>query len=186
MIYDDLTIRDCSDVYRPREDTKLMAKAVEEHAFGRVLDMGTGTGALGIVAAKNGCDVTFADKNASAVECAKSNAELNGAAGKFVVSDLFASIRGRFDTVIFNPPYLLSSSVPSDPGLAQLEGGVHGREIIDRFLDEYALHVEPKHKVLLLESSLNGYEHDVAKLGAKVIGKAHYFFEDLVVLLLEQ
>ncbi|MCL4411359.1 methyltransferase [Candidatus Marsarchaeota archaeon] len=186
MIYDSLVINDCTDVYKPREDTVLMAKAVEEHAFGQVLDLGTGTGALGIVAAKKGCSVTFADISASAVECAKSNAELNGVSGKFVVSDLFDSIRGRFDTIIFNPPYLPSETTPNDPKLVPLEGGSRGREVIDRFLEEYKQHVEPKHKVLLLESSMNGYEGDIARLGAKIIGKTHYFFEDLVVLLLEQ
>jgi hypothetical protein len=40
-----------------------------------------------------------------------------------------------------------------------------------------------RHVVLLLESSINDYEKDVKRLDAKIVGKEHYFFEDLVVLL---
>ena len=43
--------------------------------------------------------------------------------------------------------------------------------------------VMPDHVVLLMESTINEYEKDVKRLKAKIVGKEHYFFEDLVVLL---
>jgi release factor glutamine methyltransferase len=166
-------------VYEPREDSYLLAKAVGEYAFGKVLDLGTGTGIQGITAALKGCEVTFADVDRGALECAKMNAELNRVDGTFVRSDLFGGIKGKFNTIIFNPPYLESKKVKD----LALDGGLSGRVLIDRFLKDYKKHLLAKHAVLLLESSINGYEKDVKRLGAKIVGKEHYFFEDLVVLL---
>jgi release factor glutamine methyltransferase len=179
MEIDNLTIKSQKNVYYPREDSYLLAKAVEKHAFGKTLDLGTGTGILGIVAAKKGCEVTFADINPDAISCAKENAKLNNVKGEFVVSDMFSKINGKFDTIIFNPPYLPSEEIKD----IALDGGEFGRELIEKFIKSYKQHVNDKHVVLLLESLFNKYEEDVKKLNAKLISKEHYFFEDLVVLL---
>ncbi len=183
MLFDTLKIRSCSSVYSPREDSRILADAVEEHATGKVLDMGTGTGILGIIAAKVGCDTTFVDNDVKSIQCARQNAEANGVDGKFIVSDLFKDVKGRFNTIIFNPPYLPSGSVPRAQPLAALEGGRGGREVIDRFLSEYKGYVSRNHEVLMVESSLSDYARDIARLNATVVKKAHYFFEDLVVLM---
>jgi len=180
MIVENLRFKSYKDIYMPREDSYMLAGAVEEHAFGRMLDMGTGSGIQGIVAAKKGCEVTFCDIDPSAIECAKSNAELNEAKGEFLVSDMFDKIKGRFDTIVFNPPYLPSNA---NRHLA-LDGGKEGRLYIDRFIKSYKEHINERHAVLLLESSFNDYDKDVARLHAKVVAKSHYFFEDLAVLLL--
>ncbi|MFI5412372.1 MAG: HemK2/MTQ2 family protein methyltransferase [Candidatus Micrarchaeales archaeon] len=173
-------------IYEPREDSYLLAKAVEEKAFGKVLDLGTGSGIQGITAALKGCEVTFADIDENAISCARNNAKLNKVKGNFVVSDLFSNINEKFNTIIFNPPYLPSSPLKNKRDIVYyLDGGVNGRETIDRFLAEYKKYLLPKHKVLLVESSLNSFEQDVKELKAKAVGKAHIFFEDIVVLEFE-
>lgn len=181
MLYEKLQITTEKGVYYPREDSYLLAGAVEKYAFGKALDLGTGTGIQGIVAAMKGCDVTFSDNDAYSISNARRNAEQNGVKGKFVISDLFSNIRGRFNTIIFNPPYLKSER-PGIAGESDLAGGVQGRELIDRFLAEYGSHVMAEHMVLLLESSQNRYERDVERLHAEIVAKAHYFFEDMAVL----
>lgn len=158
----------------------MLAKAVTAHAFGRVLDLGTGTGIQGITAARNGCDATFCDTDPHAIACAQSNAKRNGVLGKFIVSDMFRNINGRFNTIIFNPPYVASEEIRH----IALDGGKNGRDYIDRFLASYKDHVTERHAALLVESSFNCYENDLERLGARVVSKEHYFFEDLVVLLL--
>ncbi len=183
MLIDQIELKSCDGgIYEPLEDSVLLAKAVEEHAFGSFLDMGTGSGIQGIIAAKKGCDVTFADIDEKAIRCAKANAEANGVHGKFIVSDLFDGITGRFNTISFNPPYL-----PSEPIMGgrqreyALDGGRLGRELIDRFLANYSKYVEEKHIILLVESSFNGYQEDAELLKAEVT-KVHYSFEDIAVL----
>ena len=184
MLHERVSIMTLKDVYEPGEDSFLLAKVVEETAFGKVLDMCTGSGIQGIVAALKGCDVTFSDVDETALECAANNAEANHVKGKFVKSDLFQNIKGRYNTIIFNPPYLPSepSGRAEDPRLRALDGGKNGRRFIDRFIDSYKEHVLEDHIVLIVESSFNGYARDVRSLKAKVVAKAHYFFEDIVVL----
>ena len=72
-----------------------------------VLDLGTGCGIQGIFAAKNGAKVLSVDINPKAIKCAKINAKALGVLQKmrFTKSNIFSNIRGRFDYVIFNPPF---------------------------------------------------------------------------------
>ncbi len=174
----------CKFAYYPREDSELLEKAVEKYAFGKTLDLGTGSGLLGIVAAKKGAIVTFADIDEKALSDAKTNAKLNNICGKFVVTNLFSNIHERFNTIIFNPPYLYSKPLNKlkSKRIYALDGGIKGRELIDSFIKEYNKHVKKEHVVLMLESSLNDYEKDVTKLNAEIVEEKNLFFEKLVVL----
>lgn len=73
----------------------------------RVLDMGTGSGVNAILAAGRGAEVVAVDVNPHAVEAARANAERNGVPDRVTVaqSDLFSEVDGRFDLVIFDPPF---------------------------------------------------------------------------------
>jgi release factor glutamine methyltransferase len=171
--------------YASRGDSRMLASAVERYAFGKVLDMGSGTGIQGIVAAKKGCTVTFADRNPAAVECSKQNAKLNGVHGTFEVSDLFSNIKGSFDTIAFDPPYLRSFLIPKRfQDCAFHGGGLHGRGVIDRFLAGYSRHLADGGIVLLVEPPWAGWKKDAAHLGAEVVERKHYpMLGDFVVLM---
>jgi release factor glutamine methyltransferase len=123
--------------------------------------------------------VTFVDVDQNALECARANAKTNEIEGNFILSDMFEKIEGKFNTIIFNPPYVISEE---NRHLA-LDGGKDGRGYIDRFIRSYKDYILDEHVVLLLESSFNKYEKDVKRLNARIVSKEHYFFEDLVVLL---
>lgn len=73
----------------------------------RVLDMGTGSGVNAILAATKGADVVAVDVNPHAVAAARANAERNKVADRVDIrrSDLFAEVEGRFDLVVFDPPF---------------------------------------------------------------------------------
>jgi release factor glutamine methyltransferase len=73
----------------------------------RVLDMGTGCGVNAILAASTSNDVVAVDLNPIAVAAAKENACRNGVENRilFYVSDLFRSVEGKFDIIIFDPPF---------------------------------------------------------------------------------
>ncbi len=71
-----------------------------------VLDLGTGSGILALVAARKGALVTAVDINPAAVEAARENASRNGVAIHALVSDQFDAIDARkFDLIVVNPPY---------------------------------------------------------------------------------
>ena len=128
----------------PRPETEELAamvvQAVEEGQS--VLDLCTGSGAIAISvykeAEKNGRPIkmTAVDISEDALTLAKENAEANGAEIVFVQSDLFTRLRGRFDVIVSNPPYIPSAEIETlqrevksfEPRLA-LDGGEDGLDI---------------------------------------------------------
>lgn len=73
----------------------------------RVLDMGTGSGVNAILAASKSRDVVAVDINPHALEAARENAERNGVGDRITVlhSDVFDAVDGRFDLIVFDPPF---------------------------------------------------------------------------------
>ncbi|MFW6383394.1 MAG: HemK2/MTQ2 family protein methyltransferase [Nanoarchaeota archaeon] len=91
-------------VYEPAEDSVLLKRNIGNYAKGKVLDMGTGSGILAEEAKKYASSVTGADIGKEAVEYCKNRIR----AVNFIQSDLFSNINEKFDTILFNPPYLPS------------------------------------------------------------------------------
>jgi len=173
-------------VYLPAEDSFMLAEAVSKHARGRFLEIGCGCGLTTIAAAKAGCEATGVDVNPKAVENARLNAEANGVSCEFYVSNLFSRVKGRFDTIAMNPPYLPASG--EDIAWA---GGRTGRKLTDRFLKQFDRFLTPKGHVILLHSDLSDSGQTaiaLEKLGFKVrkVAQKEFFFERLYVLLGER
>ncbi len=139
------------EVYEPKEDSYLLLELVKKHASGKVLEIGTGSGILAIAAARKAKSVVAADINEKALKAAAENANKEKAKIKFVHSDLFENVKGKFDTIIFNPPYLAQDKGIEDRAIY---GGKKGHETIERFLDRSSEHLEANGKILLLFSSL--------------------------------
>ncbi|AZQ15152.1 HemK2/MTQ2 family protein methyltransferase [Halorubrum sp. PV6] len=176
-------------VYQPAEDSGLLAEAAVETAAGRVLEVGTGSGWVAQqIAEERGLDVVGSDLNPHAAR----QAHDRGVEG--VVADLLAPFRAdAFDTVCFNPPYL-----PTDPDNEwddwmehALSGGESGRELIEPFLDDVGRVLAPEGVVLLLVSSLTGYEEVLALVAdagfeAEPVVEESFPFETLTVLALRE
>jgi len=170
-------------VYKPLGDSMMLGHAVEKYAFGKMLDLGTGTGIQGIIGALKGCKVTFADINPNAIKCAMENAKLNGVKGSFIVSDLFKNVKGKFNTISIDPPFLKSGPVSSGRTDPSFDGGINGREVIDGFLDNYRKHVMKDHTVLMVGSYLTHFENDLRELNGEIVERRHYpLLGDYVVL----
>lgn len=105
-------IRTCPNVFNPRASSStrhICAWVRERSPLDSFLDMGTGTGAIGIVAALNGCtDVWMTDCNADAAECARANVRANGVGDHCMVEGCTgtSSIKRRFHMIVFAAPYL--------------------------------------------------------------------------------
>ncbi|HJW65968.1 MAG TPA: HemK2/MTQ2 family protein methyltransferase [Candidatus Bathyarchaeia archaeon] len=181
------------NVYEPAEDTFLLAENLDVNDGDIILDMGTGCGILGILAAKRAKYVVAVDINPYAVRCAKENALLNNARSKisFIQADLFEAFseKTKFDMILFNAPYLPVEENESTSWVSQAwSGGATGREVIDRFITESVAHLKERGRIILLQSSLADIEGTLLALkkqcmSGKVTAECvQPFFEKIVLL----
>lgn len=161
----------------PRPETEELAALVvgiaEEGQ--NILDLCTGSGAIAVSVYKEleKCNrkvkMTAVDISADALALAKENAEANEAKVLFVQSDLFKRLRGRFDIIVSNPPYIPTAEIQTlqgevkdhEPRLA-LDGGEDGLDFYRRIAQEASKYLN-RGGVLIMEVGA-GQAQDVVRL----------------------
>ena len=151
------------NVLIPQPDTEILVEEVVNICRGRscacphknikILDLCTGSGAIGISIAKNieNCEITLSDISSGALKIATQN--YNNIVGancvrpqnnniKIIQSDLFENIKDKFDIIVSNPPYIksdiiktLDKEVQNEPILA-LDGGKDGLDIYRKIIEQ--------------------------------------------------
>jgi release factor glutamine methyltransferase len=110
----------------PRPDTELLVDLALQRLpqNGRVLDLGTGSGAIAIAIAHTRPDasVTALDVSADALEIARRNAATHGVNVNFLLSDWYDALTGqRFDIIVANPPYIVAGDAHLSQGDLRFE-----------------------------------------------------------------
>lgn len=113
----------------------------------RVLDMGTGCGVNAILAASISQQVVAVDVNQIAVEAARENAQRNEVASRisFSVSDLFTNVEGKFDLVIFDPPFRWFA--PRD--ISEVGTADEGYRTLTKFFDQVPTYLNTDGRMLM-------------------------------------
>jgi release factor glutamine methyltransferase len=125
----------------PRPETELLVDLAENGQ--RVLDVGTGSGAIALAIAqeRTGVRVTGIDSSPDALEVARGNAERLGLDVEMMIADLI--VGGPYDLIVSNPPYVRDAEWPGlAPEISLYEpqdallGGPDGLDVIRRLVPE--------------------------------------------------
>ena len=170
-----------ADTLEPRDDTEALVDLVlpeirsiaDRYGEAKIVDMGTGTGAIAIalLANVNGLKATAVDISDDALKTASLNAENARVADRFssLKSDWFSGFSGKFDMIISNPPYIPESEISTlatevkkyDP-LRALSGGKDGLQFYRKLAEESRLFLKP-HGMIAVEIG-KSQEKDVIAL----------------------
>jgi release factor glutamine methyltransferase len=145
----------------PRPETEELAEWIlswKLPSTQRVLDMGCGSGVLGLTlgAERPDWDVILADVSPDALALTRENAgRLEISNASFFESDLFSAVDGPFDGIVANLPYVpesergtMAREVLHDPALA-LFSGADGLDLIRRFIPEAFQHLKPGGRLVM-------------------------------------
>lgn len=164
-----LKLKVTSDTLIPRTDTEtlveaVLAKVLQNDSL-KILDLGTGTGAIALAIAKHRAftQVTAVDASKNALKIAKKNAQILQIANvQFINSDWFSALKGqKFDVIVSNPPYIEAN----DPHLAKLTfepisaltSGADGLDDIRKIAQSALIYLKPQ-GWLMLEHGYNQAE----------------------------
>ena len=170
-----------ADTLEPRDDTEVLVDLVlpeirsiaDRYGEAKIVDMGTGTGAIAIALLANvdGLKATAVDISDDALKTASLNAENARVADRFssLKSDWFSGFSGKFDMIISNPPYIpenqistLATEVKKYDPLRALSGGKDGLQFYRKLAEECRPFLKP-HGMIAVEIG-KGQEKDVIAL----------------------
>lgn len=178
-------------MYSPQEDSFLLLEQVKKYARGKVLDMGTGSGiqARGAAEKKEVESVLAVDIDKKVIGELKKT--IHEPKIKFMVSDLFSNIFDKYDTIIFNPPYLPREKGDEKIKDPALFGGKEGYEILERFFMQVGRCLNDHGMILIVFSSFTQKEkvdEIIGKSGFSFeqLSTQHIFFEDLFVYAIKR
>lgn len=169
-------------VYEPAEDSFLLKNYIQglDLEDKKVLDVGTGSGIIGLTMAERGAAVTAVDINPEAVEVTKRKAEDEELEIDVRESDLFENVNEQFDLIVFNPPYL-----PGEKGAGDEEiwrGGKKGVELTERFLEDIDRYLKEEGFALLIISTRAEYEQLMDEYDLEVVDEEELWFETLLLI----
>lgn len=183
----DLDIAEHREVYPPSEDSQLFIESLDIREGGKVLEIGCGSGVVSIHCALNGAEVSCGDINPFAVELTRRNAGQNGVTLDVRETDVYSAFPGeRFDTILFNLPYLPAEEDEYDGELVKSwAGGSDGMGPLPELLAHAPEHLLPGGRIIVVVSSLMDQERLDEVIGDRpvtVLGELPLFFERLQIL----
>jgi len=178
-------------VYEPSDDSFLLAENLIINTGEKVLEIGTGSGIVAMYASKMTDEIVATDINFNAIELAEKNFASKGIENiQLLFGDLFEPVKNqKFDVILFNAPYLPTEEceILEDNLNYAFDGGLDGRKVIDKFLNEAKNHLNHNGRVQLIQSSLSNIEETISRLKdlgfkTEITATEKFFFEEIVLI----
>ncbi len=169
-------------IYKPADDTFMLADAVNALHGDNALEIGTGSGYIAAILANRFNTVVATDLRLEALLYAKSNSSNRNV--EFICcrnADAISNI--IFDLIAINPPYLPSERIED----VTVDGGRKGIEVALEMLKSASRLLKDDGRIVMVVSSLAGYDELLSSLHSLglygyIISRKRYWFEDLILL----
>ena len=174
-----------NNVLSPRPETELLVETainyIKNERLSAVLDLCAGSGCIGITLnLETGIDTTCSDVSKAAVKVARINSKKFSADVRLIHSNMFKRVKGGFDLIVSNPPYISSKEISGldvevknfDPMIA-LDGGADGLDYYREIASNARDYLNPS-GLILLEIGEN-QKDDIVKIFSS------YIFEKSIV-----
>lgn len=178
------------DTLVPRPETEELIDLILEKInpnSNNILDIGTGSGVIAITLAtklNNKANISASDISKKALSIAKANAKTHKSKIKFYYSNLLKNVKGKFNLIIANLPYVpakdykkLYQNLKYEPKIALTDNSNNGK-IYKELLSKITPHLEPDSQIFLeIDPSQDKY---ISKYSKKYLPKAEVtFYKDL-------
>lgn len=181
-----MSLKVTPDVFIPRPETEILIEEAlkiatmerKDNKPFKILDIGTGSGAIVIALAKElpNAYLEATEISAKALEVARENAAVHGVADRIVFqqADLFPPLGGLYDLIVANPPYVARRYITSlppevrhfEPPLAW-DGGEDGLDFFRRLFPQISKFLQPQGWFLTEIGA--GQEEEIKKIAAKIV-----------------
>jgi release factor glutamine methyltransferase len=171
FLFQDCLLRIPDEALAPKFGSILLARNLPFRDGDAVLDLGSGAGLIGILAARRGHRVVATDITAECAECTRGNALLNGIRDRLEArtGDLFGPVDGEgFDLIATNPPQM---PTPADRDWKDAQsrvdnGGPDGWVVLDRIIQQAPAHLKPRGRLVFTLFEFLGVRRAIATLQA--------------------
>ncbi|MBI3623941.1 methyltransferase [Candidatus Pacearchaeota archaeon] len=169
------------EIYPPSKDSYLLVEVLKKYVKNKkikALDMGSGSGIQAESLINIGIkkeNMTIVDINPKAIVHLKTQFPKS----QVIKSNLFEKVKGKFDLIVFNPPYLPENKHDKEKDTS---GGKKGDETILKFLKQLKKHLNKNGRCFLLTSSLTPMERikqEFKNYKVKQVAKKKLFYEEL-------
>ncbi|NTU66408.1 MAG: methyltransferase domain-containing protein [Candidatus Moranbacteria bacterium] len=155
-------------VFPPPIGSSILSRNIRVEPGESVIDIGTGTGFLAILASKLGGKAYGTDISENAIELARKNSELNGAKAEFAVGGYFGSFNLKFDVIIANlSQTVLPDEFRKEAGLElsnTVYGGKNGNDVLVEFLSIAPEFMHVKTRMYVNVYSVSDYEETFRRI----------------------